>query len=381
MNTRGIEVLMITSDLAEGQFLASELSARLAPGATAQAVGTLEHALEHLTRNHFDLMITDLSLADSEGLDTVNALRAADSESSIIVRARAEEATLSLAAVRAGAEDCVVGSGHCAGALFRSADFALERLRRVRSERREQHVRKLEAVGRFSAGAARHYNNLLCVLLGNATLLKESLGSIEQFRQPLDDMLEAADRARIITRHLMLFCGGSPPAPALHDVNQLLADLEPVLRDALGEDTDLVLGPLGAQEPVFVDRTSLEQALLILALSGRDRVNRGGRITLSTRLLDGPRGAHVHDRNASREPFVVIQITDEGADLHPRVPHRPIAAGSYRPEPDVLAGTHLAAVHGVVRRAGGFIEVEAHPGGGRSLSIGLPARGGACAAN
>ena len=374
MYDRAIDVLMITADHEEAEFLAVELTARLPPGSSAHAVSTLEHALQYLSSTRFDLIVTDLTLIDSVGLRTVTALRAGAPEASIIVRARVEEAPLRVGVIRAGADDCLLGSGRCAGALFLATDYALERLLRRKRERVEQRVEKLEAVQRFAAGASHHFNNLLTVIIGNGHLARDRVALGRDPEAQFGDLLEAAEQVRLLTQHLMLFCSECGPRDGALDLNRVLADFEPTLRGALGDCVELVMGLGPAMEPVLIDRLALEQSLLIVALNRREAMHNRGRITLTTRLVDGPRNVHFLDRDAPRAPYVMVRVTDDGAGLSRRAQERlfePFFSDRAGAPPQ---GVGLAAVHGVVRRAGGFVEVEEHPGRGSSLSICLPAQ-------
>lgn len=358
MHMRGIRVLIVSSELAEGEFLATELTASLPPGARVQAVGTLAHALGSLKESRAHLVIVDLALPDSRGLETITALRAACGESSIIARARADQAQLSLAAVRAGADDCVVGTGRCAGALLRAATYALERLRRRTRERASRRALRFGAIGRFTFAAAHHFNELLTVIVGNAHLVLESTAPGGERARQLRDLLEAADRATLLIRQMTRYCDELPHTPRAVDVNELLREFEPLLRDTLG-DLELSMEPGIRMESVSIDRSALEQALILGALGVRAAAPDRGRLTISTRLVDTPDGARAQTRHAPRSPHVVIRIEDVWRGPRP-ARHEVSSAG-------------LAAVRGAVQRAGGLVEFETSSGGD-ALSILLPTR-------
>src|SRR5574337_1797425 len=87
--------------------------------------------------------------------------------------------------------------------------------RRVRERQRERetraaleaelaHARRLEAIGRLAGGMAHDLNNLLSPILGNAALALERVPPGE-LRQDLEDIHEAAQRARGLTQRLLAF--------------------------------------------------------------------------------------------------------------------------------------------------------------------------------
>lgn len=100
------------------------------------AVSRLMEALEVLDREPYDLILADLNVPDSTGLETFQSLhqRAPDTPV-ILVTGNTDEST-ALAAVANGAQDYLVKDGLEARALTRAMMYAVER-NRVEQERRQ----------------------------------------------------------------------------------------------------------------------------------------------------------------------------------------------------------------------------------------------------
>src|SRR5207248_4278645 len=71
------------------------------------SVGTLATALERLAARHYDLVLLDLNLPDSAGLDTLRALRATG-EHIVIVMTADDDAGLPAKALEHGAYDFIL---------------------------------------------------------------------------------------------------------------------------------------------------------------------------------------------------------------------------------------------------------------------------------
>ena len=92
-------------------------------------VGTLESALEHLDEAGFDVVLLDLSLPDSSGLETVERVRERTPYVPIVILSGQDDEETALRSLESGAEDYLV-KGHGGGeAMSRSIRYALQRKR------------------------------------------------------------------------------------------------------------------------------------------------------------------------------------------------------------------------------------------------------------
>lgn len=92
-------------------------------------VQRLSDALKLLSHRHFDAVILDLSLPDSEGLQSVERLRAADRALPIVVLTGLNDGEVGLAAVQCGVQDYLIKNTLNANELSTAIKFAIERQR------------------------------------------------------------------------------------------------------------------------------------------------------------------------------------------------------------------------------------------------------------
>ena len=98
----------------------------------------LSDAIRELAASRFDLVLLDLSLPDSSGLDTVRSTRRAAGLTPIVVLTVLDDEETALAALRDGAQDYLVKGKFDSRELTRSLRYAIER------ERIEQALRQSE---------------------------------------------------------------------------------------------------------------------------------------------------------------------------------------------------------------------------------------------
>jgi len=97
----------------------------------------LGDAFHRLDEEHDDVILLDLSLPDSHGLDTFDGIHGRASEVPVIVLTGLDDESIAVKAVQEGAQDYLV-KGKVDGALLaRSIRYAIERHKKVTEELRE----------------------------------------------------------------------------------------------------------------------------------------------------------------------------------------------------------------------------------------------------
>ncbi|MDP2708214.1 MAG: diguanylate cyclase, partial [Burkholderiales bacterium] len=90
---------------------------------------SLAIGLQHLSEGGIDVVLLDLSLPDSQGLETIHLVHAHRPEIPIVVLTGIEDDTLAVEAVQAGAQDYLVKGQINGNLLVRAIRYAIERKR------------------------------------------------------------------------------------------------------------------------------------------------------------------------------------------------------------------------------------------------------------
>ncbi|MBF0166516.1 MAG: diguanylate cyclase [Alphaproteobacteria bacterium] len=108
---------------------------------TIAHASSLKEAVQHLAAQHFDVILLDLSLPDSFGLETVKKiLESAPPKAAVVVLSGLDDEELALEAVKQGAQDYLVKGRSDGDVLRRAIRYAIER------QRIEEAMRLAEAV-------------------------------------------------------------------------------------------------------------------------------------------------------------------------------------------------------------------------------------------
>lgn len=129
-----LRVLLIEDDADDVLLIRDSLSGRFAGGLDLRHFDRLEPALEAARADRVDVVLLDLSLPDSQGMATFEALQRARPEVPIIVLSGFDDENLALLAVKAGAQDYLIKAYVDDHLLVRSVRYAIERRRRWNAE-------------------------------------------------------------------------------------------------------------------------------------------------------------------------------------------------------------------------------------------------------
>ncbi len=237
---------------------------------------------------------------------------------------------------------------------------------------------KMEAIGQLTGGIAHDFNNLLTGIIGAIEMVRRRLASgkhddIEKF---MAAAVTSANRAAALTHRLLAFARRQPLDPQPLDVNGLVQSIEDMLRRTLGEQVQLktVLGD--GVWAALTDANQLENAILNLAINGRDAMPEGGRLTIATSNV----GVLPDDSRADEtEPgdYTMISVTDTGTGMSPET-----AAKAFEPfftTKPIGQGTGLglSMIYGFAKQSRGHVRLESTLGEGTTISLILPRhRGG-----
>ena len=126
MTKTRIRLLLVEDNETDVMIAREELSDALDVRFDILLVDRLQLALQHLAQETFDVVVLDLSLPDSDGLDTFKHLRAAAPHVPVVVVSHRLDEGIALQAVQLGAQEYMV-KGQMEAQLVRTIRHAIER--------------------------------------------------------------------------------------------------------------------------------------------------------------------------------------------------------------------------------------------------------------
>jgi two-component system cell cycle sensor histidine kinase/response regulator CckA len=234
-------------------------------------------------------------------------------------------------------------------------------------ERQLRQAHKLEAVGRLAGGVAHDFNNLLLGIRGYTELAKRAVERKAEPGDYFDQISGAVDRATALTRQLLVFSRKQVLLPERLDLNDVVTQMESLLRQVAGDDIELEA--VSSCENAFVnaDRGQLEQVLVNLGVNACDAMPGGGRLTFEVgRVEAGP----ADPAGVKPGPCALLSVTDTGCGMDAETAER-VFEPFFTTKTDGT-GLGLAMAHGIVTQSGGTISASSQLGEGTTFKIYLP---------
>jgi len=223
----------------------------------------------------------------------------------------------------------------------------------------------MEFVGRLASGVTDHFNNILIVIHGHASVLLKKTNDPAMVEQ-LNQISSAASCAGALSRRWLMASGRPPIQPEPLDLNRLIRDQGHTRKRLVGERIHIECNYGCVLAPTLCDRYLLKYILINRVLNARDAMSQGGTISISTATvrLDN---AQVSGRVGK---FVHLSVSDGGCGMTPEV-----QANLFEPFGSSAGkgmGLGLAGVYGEVRQRSGCVEYSTEVGVGTEFRVYFP---------
>ncbi len=259
-----------------------------------------------------------------------------------------------------------------------AAEANLVALRRETAERERlqetlARAERHESLAVLAGGVAHDVNNLMTVVVGNASLaLEHARGG--PLADELEPILEAGERATLLARSLLAYAGGEAPTLVPTDLGAEAAAVTSL--SARSAPPGIEVRFHGPKETVaaVADRAQLQQLLSNLIANACDASTAGAapvEVRVGERWLDEEEASRLEPVGARPGgDYAYISVRDRGAGMDAETQRR-IFDPFFTTKPEGK-GLGLAAVLGIARSHRGGLEVVSHEREGSSVTFFLP---------
>jgi len=269
----------------------------------------------------------------------------------------------------------VVGYFDESGEIYEVKGYLIDTTERKRLETQLRQAQKMEAVGRLAGGIAHDFNNLLTVIIGYSSLIEDKAREGKPVERDLEGIQTAARKATALTKQLLAFSKRQILNPVVINMNDLVRDLDKMLRRLVTEDIVLTVYT-GATSPyVLVDPSQVEQSLINLVVNARDAMPKGGRIVVECKNVELSEAIPGATGDIPPGHYLRLSVTDTGVGIETELLAQIFEPFFTTKTPDKGTGLGLSTVFGIIDQSHGYVEVHSEIGKGSTFILYFPVTG------
>jgi signal transduction histidine kinase len=239
--------------------------------------------------------------------------------------------------------------------------------RQVEATRQQLKIEKMAALENLSKGIAHDYNNLITIIFGHTELVMQDSSNQATVEASMLRIQYATQRGIELTRRLTASSEDSHSIAAVTNVNDVLTNAVSLLGASVKQNSiDTVF--FEPAPHTIINANEFEDALINICINGIHAMTDVGQLTISTSVAQLNAKPSI-EREAG--DYVVITIADTGRGMSASTMAQ-IFEPYFTTKGEGGTGLGLSQVHGLVRRAGGSIDVESQQMQGTTFTICLP---------
>lgn len=367
-------ILLVEDNPADAVYLQRMLAKAKHGSFVVVHVTQLKEALIRLDEEQFDVVMLDLGLPDSEGLETLQRLRKKAPQMPIVILTGLNDELLQAQALHQGAQDYLVKGEPIETMVARAIRYAIERKAAEELIRKNEaemaHLSRVSTVGQMAAGLAHELNQPLGAILNYASVCLEQTESRKDLPpmllEAMGEIMNETRRIGGIISRLRSFVRKQKPKAVPVDVNALVDESMNLLGFELLHKG--IRPRLSLAEPspmVLADPIHLEQVLVNLvynALEAMDAMDQEEQsLTVQTKLIaDGA--------------LLELSVIDNGPGVAPEHMSRLFEAFFTTKSHGLGMGLNICRT--IIESHGGRLDADRNPQGGMRFYFTLPLANG-----
>lgn len=242
-------------------------------------------------------------------------------------------------------------------------------LRRTEEELRQS--QKMEAIGFLAAGVAHDFNNLLTGMVGNASLLLDSLPESEPISSTLRSIISGGERAAELTRQLLAYAGKGRFYLERVDLSKVVIQTSRLIQPSIPGNVQVRLDLQKELPLLLADPSQIQQIVMNLIINAAEAIGDKGGVVQVRTGRQTVRGESLPDlflKDAvASGNYVFLEVQDNGSGMDEQTLQKifdPFFTTKFTGR-----GLGSAAVLGIVRQHKGAIQLHSVPARGTSFRV------------
>ena len=315
------KILLVEDNPADCKWLDIQLQKAFGNTLVFETCGYLSKALDLLEKNTYSIIILDLTIPDSTGLDGLKKILEFDYNYPIIILTGLDDESLGIEAVQLGAQDYLIKGKTSSHGLKRSITYSMERSKL--SRQLIENIKKVEASEvrqEFFATLSHEIRTPLNGIIGFTNLLlKDELTPTQ--REQLQAVKHSGDILLVLINDILDFFKIETDKIKIEVTELKLDELVNSILSSfqlMFQEKELKINTHyddRIPEILLGDPVRINQILLNLLSNALKFTNNGGQITISANILEQDRPEANHALGVAEKVYIEFIVSDTGIGI------------------------------------------------------------------
>lgn len=234
-----------------------------------------------------------------------------------------------------------------------------------------QQNQKMDALGKLTGGVAHDFNNMLGVIDGYSSLLKERLQGQPKLLAYAAHIDGASKRAIDLTSQLLSFTRKRAISEDIVDLNKAIGNNVSFIETSLTAKIKFTFNKESSISPVKLNESMLNDSILNICINASHAMPDGGNLTITIKNIHLEQSDVKNRTNVKCGDYVSISISDTGHGMSAETKRR-IFEPFYSTKGEEGTGLGMSQVYGFVEQSKGFIDVFSSLGHGTRIVLNFP---------
>ncbi len=244
----------------------------------------------------------------------------------------------------------------------------------IMMERKLQQSQKMESIGVLAGGIAHDFNNILFPIIGYTEMMMRDAEEDHPWKNRLNSIYKSCLRASDLVKQILTFARQEKSDTKLMKMQPIIKEALKLIRSTIPATIEIKQNINPKCGAIKVDPTQIHQIVMNLTTNAYHAMeDTGGKMTVSLKEI------HLDKDDAQQSSgdmnpgyYACLSVTDTGIGMDKTIIENIFTPFFTTKEKGKGTGMGLSVVHGIVKKAGGSINVYSEPGKGTTFNVYLP---------
>ena len=242
----------------------------------------------------------------------------------------------------------------------------------IMMEKKLQQSQKMESIGVLAGGIAHDFNNILFPIIGYTEIMMQDADKDNPWKNSLNAIHKSCLRASDLIKQILTFARQDSSEAKLMKMQPIIKEALKLIRATIPVTIDIKQDIDPQCGVIKADPTKIHQIVMNLTTNAfHAMADTGGEIKVSLEEIQIDKNDALCN-NMDPGHYACLSVKDTGIGMDKTIVKQIFTPFFTTKEKGKGTGMGLSVVHGIVKGAGGFINVYSEPGKGTIFNIYLP---------